>query len=101
MPKLKNKRKGKRVNVWLPERHFKIWSMLENKSKFLQIALNDATGVMAWGILHERDPKQFYSPEKIEDTLPEFNKTFPLDPLTQKRKDKQQWQNSPKKPELW
>lgn len=106
MPKLKNYGPGKRVNVWIPEAQLKLWEGIENKSGFVQIALNDAVGIMTWAILKKEEPEKYKRPADqipIQDVLPKFNKAYPLDPLTAKRLGKEtKWpENSPKKQELW
>jgi hypothetical protein len=99
---------GERVNVWIPKRHIKLWNELENKSAFVQIALDDAIGIMTWALLRKRNPEKYKRPidsHKVEEVMPTFNEEFPLDPLTNKRLGKEQTQtwpkNSVKKPELW
>lgn len=99
MPKLKNYEPGKRVSVWLPHESFKMWGMLDNKSKFLQLALRDAIGIMAMDILRHRRPDLYTSPEKLEDVLEPYNEQNPLNELTKKRQKCNE--NSPNKPELW
>lgn len=85
MPKLKNYGKGKRFNVWIPERQLKLWSEIENHSKFVQIALDQAVGVMTWGLLKDKRPDLYYETRKTEEVIEPYNKAFPVDPLTQKR----------------
>lgn len=101
MPSQHSKGPGRRVNVWIPERHLALWDELENKSQFVQIALDDATGLMAFAIIKEA--KGIVRPKPTQEQIGEFNEKFPLDPLTAKRlgKEKQWPKNSPKKPELW
>lgn len=97
-----NQRKapGKRHNVWILERHSELWASLENRSKFLQLALDQAAGVMAWGILQERDPNKYELNEQpTTDELEEFNEAFPLNELTKTRTKPSE--NSAKKPEIW
>lgn len=104
MPKLKYKRKGKLISAWLPHRQHKIWHQIENKSKFIQLCLDDAAGIMAWQIYKEKERLKV-TEKPLESVIEEYNKTFPLDPLTKKRLKKEpeeEWpKNSPKKRELW
>lgn len=85
MPKLKNYGPGRRVNAWITEKQMPILSQIENQSKFFQLALDNAVGIMAWAIMKERAPHAYYDTEKIEDVVGEYNEKFPLDPLTKKR----------------
>lgn len=92
------------MNVWIPERHLKTQTEIENFSKFVQLCLDDVVGIMTWAILKQEDPEKYQRPNQkpLEAVLPEFNKAYPLDPLTAKRLGKKQWpKNSPNKPELW
>lgn len=83
MPKLVNYRAGKRVNVWLPDKQLKTWNMIENKSAFVQQALDDAAGIMAYAVLkRERALEERIT---IDDIIGQYNETFPLDPLTKQR----------------
>ena len=100
MPKLKNYGPGRRVNIWLPEYHDNIAKDIDNLSQFVQMALEQAAGIMALDIIkQEKGLKQpLPTPEQYE----RWNKDHPLNPLTAKREKK--WPNtqtSPKKPELW
>lgn len=87
MPK-KHYKGGVRVNIWIPERYRSIWEQMENGSKFVQIALDDAVGIMTWAILKQTDPEKYVRPvdkKTVEEVAPEFNKRFPHDPITAKR----------------
>lgn len=100
MPRLKYKKKGKRVNLWIPDRQMKVAAQIDNLSNFFQIALDNAADIMAWAILHDYDPKTYSTGRKLEDVSDEFNKKYPQNELTQKRTQK--WPKpSPKTPELW
>lgn len=94
MPRKKYKT-GIRVNIWIPQRHRHIWDEIENGSKFVQIALDDAVGIMTWAILKESDPELYQRPVDkipIEEVAPNFNKAFPHDPITAKRlENKHTW----------
>lgn len=87
MPKLKNYKKGQRVNIWIPARLMETWLEIENHSKFVQIAADQAVGVMTWGLMKEKAPDIYSEPnaDKLVEVAAEFNKKFPLDPLTKKR----------------
>lgn len=98
MPRLVNYGAGRRVNVWLPEKQLKVWDQIENKSSFVQAALDDAAGIMAFAVLkRERALQERIS---VDDIIGEYNEKFPLDPLTKQRLKK--WTsaetNSQKKP---
>lgn len=100
MPRLKYKKKGKRVCLWIPDKQMKTAVQIENLSKFLQIALDNASDIMAWAILREYDPTKYNTGRKVEDVVDEFNEKYPHNQLTQKRNGT--WpKNSPNKPELW
>lgn len=102
MPRLKNHERGKRVLVWIMDRHFKLWKEIENKSNFIQICLDNATDIMAWAILKDVDPKKYKvehdkTPEEITE---EFNKKYPPNELTAKRLKKTWKEPSPKLPDI-
>lgn len=102
MPKLKNYSSGKRVNIWLPERSLKIADDIENLSKFFQIALEQAAGIMALDIIKKQ--RGFVQPLPTKEEIARFNADNPLNPLTAKRTNTKQWPSTPpsqKKQELW
>lgn len=100
MPRLKFKKKGKRVNVWIPANQMKTAAQIDNLSEFIQIALDNAADIMAWAILRDIQPDRFNTGRKLETVIDEYNEKHPQNELTQKRTGK--WpQNSPPKPELW
>lgn len=101
MPKLKNYGPGKRINIWIPERQLKLLQEIENHSKFFQLALDNAVGIMSWSIIKKQ--KDITERAPTEEEVTEFNKNYPLDELTKKRlgKDKPWQSNSQNKPELW
>lgn len=108
MPKLKNYGKGRRVNLWVPERLLDRYYSIENHSKFLQTALESAFGIMTFAILKQRAPEQYYEAGKWEEVVDEFNEKFPLDPLTKQRMEHnerveraQSGDSSQPNPELW
>lgn len=100
MPKLSDKAPGKRVNVYLPNKHLKIAKEIGNLSNFVQISLDQAASILAFDIIKQAKglTQQPPTPEAIE----RFNHDHPLNPLTEKRENKQ-WPktNSQPKPELW
>ena len=100
-PKAQNQ--GMRVNVWIHPRHVKLYKEIENKTGFVNMALDDAVGVMTMALLRAENPEKFTIKKKVEDYLPEFNEKFPLDPLTAKRlgKTKTCPENSPPTHEAW
>jgi len=89
MPKLKNYGPGRRVNIWLPEKHDAIAADIENLSQFFQIALEQAAAIMAFDIIKKE--KGLVSPAPTPEAIDRWNKDHPLDPLTAKRK--KQWPN--------
>jgi len=89
------------MNVWIHPRHVKLWREIENKSGFVNMALDDAIGVMTMAILRKENPEKYTIKKKPEAVLPEFNDKFPLDPLTKKRLNKQWPENSHPTPEPW
>jgi hypothetical protein len=82
MPKLKNYGPGRRINIWVPERHLKILADIENKSQFFQMAILQAAGIMAIDII-ERE-RNITHPLPTPEAIAEWNKNHPLDPLTAK-----------------
>ncbi|MCA9325955.1 hypothetical protein KDA23_07935 [Candidatus Saccharibacteria bacterium] len=98
MPKLKNYNPGRRVNIWLPERHDKIAKDIENLSQFVQIALDQAASIMAFDIVkQQRGIKQEPpTPEQVA----RWNQDHPQNPLTKKRENKCNTPNSPQNPVL-
>lgn len=96
MPKLKNYNPGKRINIWMPERSLKILDQIENKSNFFQLALEQAAGIMALAIIKE-EKKLVQNPPTTE-VIQEFNTKYPLDPLTAKRIDTNQWPKTNSRP---
>jgi hypothetical protein len=100
MPRLKYKKKGKRVNVWIPDRQMKVASQIDNLSNFFQICLDAAPDIMAWAILKDYDPKKYNTGRQLDDVIDNFNEKYPQNELTQKRQGT--WpKNSEKKQELW
>lgn len=96
----KKTRPGRRVSIWLPAEHDKISKDIDNLSHFVQLALEQAVGIMAFDIIKQK--KGLPSKAPTQEQLDRWNADHPLDPLTAKRKNK--WPNtqpSPKKPELW
>lgn len=100
MPRLKYKKASKRTHIYIPDRQMKTAVQIENLSKFVQIALDNAADIMAWAILRGYDPTKYNTGRKIEDVVDEFNEKYPLNDLTLKRQGK--WpKNSVTKPDLW
>lgn len=87
MPKLKNYGPGHRYNLWVPERLIPTLEKIENHSKFFQMALEQAYGIMTLAILRERAPDEYTLTGNIEEVAGEYNRKFPLDPLTKQRHD--------------
>lgn len=86
MPKGKPSVQGKRVNVYLPPEQLKIAKQIDNLSEFLQIALNQASSIMAFDIIKKNKGIEQKAPTK--EALDQWNRDHPLDPLTQKRMNK-------------
>lgn len=99
MPRLKYKKKGKRVNVWIPDRQMKTAAQIDNLSNFFQIALDGAADIMAWAILMKSDSEKYNTGRQIEEVVDEFNEKYPQNELTRKR-NKQWHKNSQKLPEI-
>lgn len=99
MPRKKPIVEGKRVNIWVPPAQLQMAEDIENLSRFFQLCLDNATEFMAWFILKEIDPKKFRNMREYDGVVKDFNKKYPLDPLTAKRQGK--WPtNSPKLPDV-
>lgn len=90
---------GIRVNVYLPAKHRKIARDIDNLSGFLQMALEQAAGIMAFDIIKRE--KGYSQPLPTQEQYNEFNQNHPLDPLTKKRENKKCETSSQPKPELW
>jgi hypothetical protein len=99
VPRLKNYGPGKRVNVWLPEKHLKIARDLDNLSNFFQLSLEQAAGIMALDIIKQEKGLKQELPTQEE--IDRWNKDHPQNPLTQKRDKECNTPNSASKPELW
>lgn len=100
MPRLKYKKKGKRVNVWIPDSQMKTAVQIDNLSNFFQLALDQAADIMAWAILKDKDAEKYDTGRKIEDVKEEYNEKYPQNELTQKRNGT--WhKNSQSERELW
>lgn len=93
------------VHVYLTADANAIAVQLENLSKFVQIALSEAVGVMQFALMKEARPDIYYDVNKFEDLIDEYNAAYPADPLTKARKEKREaaeWlKNSQNEPELW
>lgn len=85
MPRLKYKKKGKRVNIWIPEKQLKIAADIDNLSSFVQLALDQAPSIMAWAILKQKYPEKYYENKKFEDHIDAFNDIYPKNELTKLR----------------
>lgn len=87
MPKLKNYGPGERRIFWLREKNRKMYNAIENKSEFINIALEAAIDIMAWDILKKMEPDVYKVERKqpVEEIIDDFNKKHPLDELTAKR----------------
>ena len=100
MPRLKYKKKGKRVNVWIPNDQMKTAVQIDNLSNFFQLALSQAADIMAWAILKDQDPVKYDTGRQIEDVKDAYNEKYPQNELTQKRNGT--WhKNSQSAPEAW
>lgn len=82
----------------MPDKYLRDWKQIENKSNFVQLAMDQQVGIMQWAMMRER-LKYPANPVPTEAQIADFNKVFPLDPLTKTRK---KWQENLAKPrELW
>lgn len=89
MPKGGPSRQGKRVNIYLPPHSMKIAKEIDNLSAFIQLALENAVGIMAFDIIKQKKglvDKRVLTQEQLD----RFNADHPLDPLTAKRLGKTQ-----------
>lgn len=95
MPRPKPNKAGRRVNIWLPPESDKIAVQIDNLSAFFQLALEQASGIMAFDII-QREAKLKKHELPTQEAIDRFNHDNPLDPLTAKRlgKDKK-WRNTP------
>ncbi len=95
------KKPSNRANIYIPTSLLPLAGMIDNFSAFVQIALEQAPDIMAFAILHEKDPKKYHYRRKIEDVIEPFNKKYPLDPnnkLTPIIKQRQgEWRTSSQK----
>jgi hypothetical protein len=100
MPRLKNYKPGRRVNIWLPDRHDKIADQIDNLSQFVQIALDQAASIMAFDIIKRE--KGLTQEPPTQEQIDQWNKDHPQNPLTQKRENTEcSTPNSAPKQELW
>jgi len=86
MAKRKPPTKGKRYTLWVPARLIETIEELDNKSKFLQIALDQCIGIMQFDIMKKRLPEVYKEPKEVEGEKELYNQLNPLDDLTKKRK---------------
>lgn len=85
------------THISLPKRYKPIIAEIENFSKFVQIALDQAAGIMAWDLIKKE--KGYKDTEKLDDVKDEYNRAHPLNDLTKQRIKPSE--SSPKTPELW
>lgn len=95
--KLKKPPSQFRKQIVLPNRQREIVDGIDNFSAFVQLAVDNAAGIMAWDAIKRQ--KGVEDQEKIEDELPGFNAAHPQNDLTKQRIKPSE--NSPSKPELW
>ena len=74
---------GRRVNIYLKPQHDKIAKDIDNLSEFVQIALEQAAGIMAFDIIQREKKLKKHDPPTPE-ALERWNSDHPLDPLTAK-----------------
>lgn len=98
----KSRRPGKIVTFYLDSAQAQTWKELRNKSAFVNLALEQAAGIMAWDMLKRQAPEKYQDTNPpMEELIDDYNQLHPLDRLTQARKDKQWPKNSATSPELW
>ena len=103
MPK---KKPSNRANVYIPTELLPLARQIDNFSAFIQICLEQAPDIMAFAILHEKDPKKYHYRRKMEDVIDHFNERYPLDPRNKltpiiKQRQGEEWQtNSQKIPDV-
>lgn len=95
MARPKGPNTGKRVNIYLPKHSLKIAKQIDNLSEFIQLALDQAAGIMAFDIIQREKNLPKHKPP-TPDALQRFNEDHPLDPLTAKRLGKQKNGIAPK-----
>jgi hypothetical protein len=93
MARPKPAKSGRRVNIWLPPESDKTASQIENLSAFVQLALRQASGIMAFDIIQRAKNLPQHKPPTAE-AVERFNHDHPVDPLTAKRQGKK-WPNTP------
>ncbi len=100
----RDKKPGKRISVYLRGESLATAKQIDNLSAFLQLALSQASAIMAFDII-QREKKLPKLKPPTDEAVNRFNDDHPLDPLTAKRLGKQkQWRNTPTSPpthDLW
>lgn len=91
MPRLVHKKPGKRINIWLSGESLATAEQIDNLSNFFQLALKQASGIMAMDIIIRNQGLPNMQPPTAAE-IAAFNETHPHNPLTQKRT---QYQNEP------
>jgi hypothetical protein len=90
MPRLVHKKAGSRRNVWLDHESEKVAKDIDNLSGFLQMALKQASAIMAFDIIIRQRNLPHPAPPTPEQ-LDTWNENHPQDPLTQKRTQTKTW----------
>lgn len=92
-----------KVTVSLGDKQKKMWDALENKSKFMRLALDNAISIMQWDIMRKGgypEPKRKVDYRK---TIRTYNLMNPL-PYNTKYANKHEappLESSPNTPDLW
>ena len=95
MSRPKNPKQGRRASIWLDYESDQTAKQIDNLSEFIRLALNQASGIMAFDIIKKAKGLPDHAPP-TQEQLDTFNANHPLDPLTAKRKNK--WPNTPNSP---
>lgn len=95
------KKRKRRIHLWVDPRHEKILDQIENHSKFFELCLDQAAGIMAWALLKAQEPAKYDVIDEIPkpEQAAEYNAAYPLNPLTKRRK--QLSESSVKPQENW
>lgn len=59
-----------------PRLKAEVWDLLENKSAFVEICLQEAVNILEWHLLKKSDPKSYYdtSEKTVDGLAEEFNR---------------------------
>ncbi len=71
-----------------PQLKEKTWDLLENKSAFLEICLNDMVQILAWHEMKIADPETYHNTATVplEELAVEFNKKYKNNKMNRAKK---------------